>query len=434
MSQKTGIDKTVEPFSDSTELTPERIVQSKVRATLPWETPEEFRTVPGHAGQLRVPDPIGWTADNDVEAVAVWLAEKASASTHTANAYRKEAERFVFWLGDQGLTLSDARREHYLLYARFLRNPQPTEQWCSGIRVKRSDPRWRPFEGPLSPGTARQSLTVLKSLISYLHTKGWLAVNPMPDPRNLVSVAKQDRADQIAERQIPPRLLEELRQFAHNWTPETAPEGESNNAHSQRRRRIIKARLAVILELSSVLAARSSDLLNATMTDIRPAPANAGVDWVWHIPHGKGNKSGVLPLPKSIMTKISNLRIQLGLTALPSPGESRIPLIPGLKTFKRNGHAEQLQPLSRAGLYQHIKSVLNEFARELEQREPSQSADATIIRRASTHWFRHSAIKAITLKTGSLTIAQKLARHANVSTTADYAKTTLSELAHVLEP
>ena len=133
------------------------------------------------------------------------------------------------------------------------------------------------------------------------------------------------------------------------------------------------------------------------------------------------------------MAKISNLRIQLGLTALPSPGESHIPLIPGLKTLNRDGQAEQLQPLSRAGLYQHIKSVLNQFAQDLEQRDPPQKSDAAIMRSASTHWFRHSAIKAITLKTGSLTTAQRLARHSSVSTTADYAKATLSELVDALD-
>ncbi len=433
MNQETDTDKTVEPFSDSAELAPGSSDRSKVTATLPWDAPDGFRTVPGHAGKLRVAEPIGWTADNDAEAVAVWLAEKATASTHTANAYRKEAERFLFWLGDQGLTISDATREHYLLYARFLRNPEPAEKWCSGIRVNRQEPRWRPFERPLTPGTAKQSLTVLKSLISYLHTKGWLAANPMPDPRNLVSVAKQDRADQIAERQIPPRLLEELRQFVNNWTPAETNDSKGEVRHIQRRRRIIQARLAVIIELSSVLAARSSDLLNASMADIRPAPDNIGTGWVWHIPHGKGNKSGVLPIPNSIMAKISNLRIQLGLTALPSSGEIHIPLIPGLRNLKKGGHSEQLQPLSRAGLYHHIKTVLNQFAQNLEQHDPPQKSDAAIMRSASTHWFRHSAIKAITLKTGSLTTAQKLARHSSIATTADYAKATLKELGEALE-
>lgn len=435
MTRETGTGKSVEHSkADQRDVVPANNGPGKM-VTLPWEAPAEFRTVPGHAGKLRTPDPVGWKANSDAEAVAVWLAEKASGSPHTATAYRKEAERFLFWLADQGMTISDATREDYLVYARFLLNPQPADRWQSGIRIQRSDPRWRPFEKPLSPGTAKQSLTIIKSLISYLHTKGWLLANPMPDPRNLISAPKRDRADQINERQIPPHLMAEFIDFCSAWSPHYGKKPIAPGSVDEKRIRIEKARLMVIIDLASVLAARSSDILAATCSDFYPAPPNSGTDWVWRITSGKGNKAAVLPVPKSIMAKLSNLRIQLGLTALPEVGEPPYPIAPDTRSITLDRHSGDETPaaISRSRLYKHLKEIFVLFSESILKDDSSRTADAQLMKNASTHFLRHTAIKTITLKTNSLTTAQKLARHSNINTTADYAKATLKELGDALE-
>ncbi|MCK7553301.1 tyrosine-type recombinase/integrase [Marinobacter goseongensis] len=434
MTRETDTEKSVEPFeADNLDVIPADKGPGKM-VTLPWEAPAEFRTVPGHAGKLRTPDLVGWKANSDAEAVAVWLAEKASGSPHTATAYRKEAERFLFWLADQGMTISDATREDYLVYARFLLNPQPADRWQSGIRIQRSDPRWRPFEKPLSPGTAKQSLTIIKSLISYLHTKGWLLANPMPDPKNLISAPKRDRADLINERQIPPHLMAEFIEFCSAWSPYYGKKPITPGSVDEKRIRVEKARLMLIVDLASVLAARSSDILAATCSDFYPAPPNSGTDWLWRITSGKGNKSAVLPVPKSVIAKLSNLRIQLGLTALPKIGEPPYPIAPDTRSITLGTPFMSTPPaaISRSRLYKHLKEMFVSFSESILEDDPSRTADAQLMRNASTHFLRHTAIKAVTLKTNSLTTAQRLARHSNINTTADYAKTTLTELAVAL--
>lgn len=400
--------------------------------TLPWDAPTQFRTVPAHEGPLRAANPVGWNAQTDVEAVAVWMAEKASGSTNTAMAYRKEVERFLFWLADKGMAISDATREDYLLYARFLLNPKPRTQWISDKRYKRDDPMWRPFQGPLTPSSAKQSLTIIKSLVSYLHQKGWLSANPMPDPKNLVSAPAQERADQISERQIPPALMDRFVSFCSEW-PERIPEPEGAPERiKERRDRLIRARLQVIVALTGTLAARSSDLINGQLNHFRPAPADSSVAWAWHIPSGKGNKVATLPVPEDVMSKISNLRVLLGLTSTPQPGEAPYPIVPDLRslTAEERPDLSAMQSTSRSWLYKHMKSVFREFSETL--RREGMGAEAALMNQASLHWLRHTAIKKITTDTGSLTLAQKLARHSNVNTTADYAKATMNELAKAL--
>jgi site-specific recombinase XerD len=57
-----------------------------------------------------------------------------------------------------------------------------------------------------------------------------------------------------------------------------------------------------------------------------------------------------------------------------------------------------------------------------------RTTDAIVVKRASTHWLRHTAIKKITKDSGDLLLAQQLGRHSNINTTAIYGKSTLKDL------
>ena len=144
----------------------------------------------GHAGTNRATGGIAQiAAANDLEAIRAWLARFADKRT-TFDSYRKEAERLLLWsLVQPGKPLSSLTHEDCLRYQHFLADPQPAATWVAGGGRKhaRSDARWRPFYGPLSPASQRQATVILNALFSWLVQAGYLAGNPLsrsiPQPR-----------------------------------------------------------------------------------------------------------------------------------------------------------------------------------------------------------------------------------------------------------
>ncbi len=62
-------------------------------------------------------------AQNDVEAVKVWVQQFKDTST-TKRAYQKEAERLLLWCAfEEGLGLGELKAEHFEEYFNFLHPP-----------------------------------------------------------------------------------------------------------------------------------------------------------------------------------------------------------------------------------------------------------------------------------------------------------------------
>lgn len=115
------------------------------------------------------------TADTDVEAVRLWLAEYAD-SPHTLRSYRKEAVRLIAWATRVlGKPLSSLSREDLLGYEAFLANP--SVGWVDPTLPRRGGSR-RLLDGPLSPRSVRQAMGILSGLFEYLVAAGYLAGNP----------------------------------------------------------------------------------------------------------------------------------------------------------------------------------------------------------------------------------------------------------------
>ena len=60
-----------------------------------------------------------------------------------------------WWHIGFALRLSSLTHEDLLAYERFLADPQPAARWvlAGNKKLARSHPDWRPFAGPLSPGS-----------------------------------------------------------------------------------------------------------------------------------------------------------------------------------------------------------------------------------------------------------------------------------------
>nr|GFD50080.1 hypothetical protein [Tanacetum cinerariifolium] len=116
--------------------------------------------IDGTSGSNRAPSTARQVrADNDVDAIKAWLARFLAKKT-TFDNYRKEAERLLLWSTLQlGKPLSSITHEDWLQYQQFLRDPKPASRWLTadGRKYPRTAPEWRPFAGPLSPASQRQS-------------------------------------------------------------------------------------------------------------------------------------------------------------------------------------------------------------------------------------------------------------------------------------
>ena len=113
----------------------------------------------GREGTNRVRDGVRQiTADTDVEAISLWLAEYAD-SPHTLRSYRKEAARLLIWaIQWRGKPLSSLTREDVLAYENFLANP-PAE-WADPSLPRRGGGR-RLLIGRLSPRSVRHAMGIL---------------------------------------------------------------------------------------------------------------------------------------------------------------------------------------------------------------------------------------------------------------------------------
>jgi integrase len=136
------------------------------------------------------------SAKNDIEAIEAWLL-KMRPGSHTARACRKEAERFLLWcVLEAEKPFSSAHAAEVQSYLQFLsqlgkESPQawmrehrlPQERWLGPRGIDRWSVRWRPFEGPLSMSSQRAAISLLKSLMRFLHSAGYLRTDPFAELR-----------------------------------------------------------------------------------------------------------------------------------------------------------------------------------------------------------------------------------------------------------
>jgi len=382
---------------------------------LPWGTPGEFPRLPVAKGYLRT-GVTTLSAKTDAEAVAIWLAEKARGSMHTASRYRLEAERFLLWCADQGKAISMLNREDFLLFARFLENPQPSERWVSPRRLPKDDPGWRPFvKQPLNKRSQHGCLTIIYGMMSWLHSTGWLAANPMPKPK--VNIGRKHTGEIKA---LTDRHLDAI---AHVVAEKKNP--------------IARARMRWIMMLAVFLGPRSADFLEHDMSCFIRVDSKSDIKWGWSMT-GKGGVEALLPVPDPVIEALKDFRESINLPPYPTPNERDIPLVPNIARLPRSNlnryadlakyHAPYLS-ISRSGLYSATKTLFRQAADWLEQ-QPDGAHDASRLREASTHWLRHTALKNHFAAHKNLNLTRLLGRHANINTTAIYAASDFDELAN----
>jgi len=356
-------------------------------AALMTLTPHEVRV----EAPERLPG-VHITAASDAEAVAQWLAEYR-ASPRTQRAYHREAQRLLLWLGEQGRALATLQREDLDAFEAFLADPRPAERWVGPVRP-RSDPRWRPFRGPLSAASRRQSLVILQGMFAWLAEAGWVAHNPfrlMRDKRRRLD-NRQAGVERYLERPLWDWLWAWLSQPA---TPDDTP-----------RRRYVLARRRLAFGFAYLLAPRISEMCAARMNDFQRREGR----WWWRVV-GKGDKRAWVPTPPDMMALLSEWRDVLGLPAEPAPDEDT-PLLRRLDGCRGLGD-NQLYRLMRAAF---------QAAAEAREQQAGESAMGEVWRlhQATPHWLRHTALTHQAQAGVELRYLAATARHSRLDTTARY--------------
>lgn len=326
-------------------------------------------------------------AETDLDAVKAWLSEFHD-SPNTFRNYRKEVERLLLWsLKELGKPLSSLMREDLARYEAFLADPQPRDRWC-GPRVSRESAAWRPFEGPLTAASRRQVLVILNSMFSYLVAAGYLASNPIALIRRRGRMAKREplTMERFLEQDVWTHVLAFI---------DTLP----RDTHGQRAR---QERARFLFSLLYLLGPRVSEVASHTMGSFVERRGK----WWWRVT-GKGDKEALIPVNQEMVGALERYRMFLGLSAMPDPDEIT-PLVPNVGG-KRGITANMV--------YRIVKSVLLSAADALETLEPHK---AQKLRRASTHWLRHTAITHQADAGIELRYVNRSARHANLETTKIY--------------
>ncbi|HSH57033.1 MAG TPA: site-specific integrase [Halomonas sp.] len=335
-------------------------------------------------------------ARSDAEAVGEWLAEYR-ASPSTQRAYRREAERLLLWLAERNMTLNQVRRDHLEAFEAFLADPQPRERWVGPPRPRHTDD-WRPFRGPLSPSSRRQSLVILQGMYAWLAEAGWVGHNPfrlMRDKRR-----RLDNRQAGIERYLEAPLWEWFWGWLNGAHRPKTEEGATS------RERYEEARRRVIFGFAYLLAPRIAEMSAARMGDFQRREGR----WWWSVV-GKGGKLASIPVPPDMLTLLKEWRGVLGLSPEPQPDEAT-PLLRALDGKRGIGDNR---------LYRLIRQTFAQAADDLEaEEEEGVRGWALRLRQATPHWLRHTALTHQAQAGVELRYLAATARHSRLDTTARY--------------
>lgn len=351
----------------------------------------------GSEGRNRaVGKPAQIAAVNDLQAIQAWLARFVDTPTTFSN-YRKEAERLYLWSVFQlGKPISSLTHEDFLVYQRFLLDPQPREKWVAGGGKKhqRGDERWRPFYGPLSMASQRQAMIILNVMFAWLVEAGYLAGNPLSLSRH-----RARRAKPRITRYLDQELWQEVKAFVEGMPKET----DRERAHYFRIRWLF-----TLLYLGGL---RISEVAENTMGSFFCRRDKDGEERWWLEVLGKGDKQRLVPATNEMMVELARYRREQEMSPFPAPHEAT-PLVLPIGKIR--------VPLTRAALHSVVKKVFDGAADRLRQRGDDYAVRAGLLERASAHWLRHTAGSHMADQQIDLRLVRDNLGHESLSTTSQY--------------
>ncbi|RNF29177.1 integrase family protein [Massilia aurea] len=355
---------------------------------LPTEHPDRAAASRPDAGIFSgVHDEPVTSARNDAELAREYISHGELSPKSIAN-LQKELYRFLTWCREEAKkTFQQMNVADLNAYKEFIRNPPP--EWVCTTKWPRNDPRYRPFSGPLSDTSRRQSMIAIKGLLAFAEHTGYLRRNPARLVRNV----RAPHAGRIT-RYLTPAAL------AYALAAAEARDADSEAAARQR------ARDRFLLIAFAQTGARLNEIVSARMGSIY----SEGDGRWWLDVLGKGNKPRRLPVPPATLAAYRDYRRAFGLLEQTSRGD-HMPLVLSSRT---RDHVRVTDEAASEAL----KAIFQQAAGEAAARGDGDSA--SMLRQASPHWLRHSMLTNHANSGVQLKTLQDTAGHANIATTAGY--------------
>ena len=343
---------------------------------------------------FRVADDPITEAQTDAEIAREFIGNGELSPKSIANS-QKELFRFLTWCREEAKkTLTQLNVADLNAYKEFLRNPPP--DWVSTTKWPRSDPRYRPFTGPLSDPSRRQAMIAVKGLLAFAEQTGYLRRNPAALVRNVRT-------------RVASRITRYLTPEAIALAVDTVSRREPDPPAALRRRE----RDRFMLIAFAHTGARLNELVSANMGSIY----SEGSDRWWLDVIGKGNKPRRLPVPTEMLEALRRYREAFALA--PQAGRAdRTPLV-------LSSRSRAVTRLTDEAAAEAVKRVFLEAAHAAAR--AGQDDIAASLRHASAHWLRHSMLTNLANNGVQLKTLQDTAGHANIATTAGYLHKTDNE-------
>jgi site-specific recombinase XerD len=328
-------------------------------------------------------------AGNDFEAIQAWLGLRVPG-THTWRAYRKEAERFLLWaVLERGKALSSLDGQDCVAYRDFLRNPGPS--WIGPRNEQRWSESWRPFEGPLSVGSADTGMTIVRSLCEWLVRRNYLDSNPWDDVPKRPDAPSMPQLRAFSQKQW---------SLVQDWLDAQFQQPPSPALH----------RLKFLLDFAYMSGMRLAELAAAQVGWLRHEQLDDG-EWVWSIMVlGKRSKWREVPLPDPAVQALGDYLASRGLDRNPEASPPDTPLL---------SHLGREAPLTASRIYEILATTFERCAVDVYT---SDRRAADRIREASTHWLRHTYGSHSAARGVPQDVLQANLGHESLATTSIYMK------------
>ena len=313
-------------------------------------------------------------------------------SSETFKSYRREIERLLQWSWlVQTKSLKDLHRADFEAFLEFCQDP-PTS-WIGtkhvarfvdkeGQRVPNSE--WRPFVASISKKAHRDGklpnikaytlsqsalqaiFAILSSFYNYLEQEEYATINPVAQIRQKSKFLRKHQS----KRQI--RRLSEL-QWAYIIETAEMMANESPETH-ERSLFIMNALYAMYLRISELAA---SERWIPQMGHFYKDMDN---NW-WFKTVGKGNKERDVSVSDAMLMALKRYRGSLGLSSLPSPGET----VPLISKALGKGPIEGTR---------HIRKIVQSCFDKAVERLMTDNfkEDAEVLMTATVNWLRHTGI------------------------------------------
>jgi integrase len=331
-------------------------------------------------------------AENDVEAVKVWVQQFKDTST-TKRAYQKEAERLLLWCAfEKGMILADLKAEYFEEYFNFLQSPP--QNWLGSkkdLREERYSLKWRPLVAPLKKASLLFAVRVISCLMNYLVEAKYLKSNPI----KLIKKYRERSIDLEEQKyKVWARMLE-----SDEW--DAVQEVLQNLPESSTREQRYKTRTQLLFALLYLLGLRIHEVANATWGSFRKLNGN----W-WFFVKGKGGKLGHVPVNDQLISIIKIYRLSFNKIPLSEEDDPEAVLISD----------KTKQPLSVRQLFTNVKDIGKLAAKKFKQTPQKRQKLESL----SPHWLRHLSASHQDLVGISGTMIQANHRHESYSTTQIY--------------